>query len=82
MLNAEREMWAQEKEEFQRALSAAQAELSRVREELSKDAATRVPVSGHESDTDETTWPRAKVGSCFCKDRDQSSGELLLYSRI
>ena len=82
VLNAEREMWAQEKEEFQQALSAAQAELSRVREELSKEPAAFVPVSGHESDTDETTWPRAKVGWCFCKDRDQSSGQLLLYSRI
>ena len=50
VLNAEREMWAQEIEEFQQALSAAQVELSRVGEELRKEPASRVRVSGHESD--------------------------------
>ena len=50
MLNAEREMWAQEKEEFQKALSAAKVELSRLGEELRKEPASRVRVSGHESD--------------------------------
>ena len=55
-------MWNQEKEEFQQALSAARAEQSRVREELTKEPAARVPVSCHESNTDETTWPPAKVG--------------------
>lgn len=61
MLKAEREMWAQEKAESQQALRAAHSELSRLREEASKDAATRLPASGHESDTDDITWPRAKV---------------------
>ena len=55
-------MWAQEKAQSQQALRAAQVELARLREEVSKEAAARIPVSGHESDTDETTWPRAKVG--------------------
>lgn len=55
-------MWAQEKAESQQALRAAQTELSRLREEANKEAAARVPVSGRESETEEATWPRAKVG--------------------
>lgn len=62
MLNAERERWAQEKARSQQALRSAEAEVARLREEVSKDAPTRIPVSGHESDTEEVTWPRAKVG--------------------
>lgn len=61
VLKTEREIWAREKMESQQALRAAQVEQSRLREELNKDAATRIPVSGHESDSDEITWPRAKV---------------------
>lgn len=62
VLKSEREIWGREKMESQQALRAAQVELSRLREELNKEAATRIPVSSHESDTDEITWPRAKVG--------------------
>lgn len=67
MLNTERELWAQEKAESQQALRAAQAELARLREEVNKETAARIPVSGHESDADESTWPRAKVGVLFDK---------------
>ena len=55
-------MWAQEKARSQQALRSAEAEVARLREEAIKDAPTRIPVSGHESDTEEITWPRAKVG--------------------
>ena len=61
VLNAEREKWAQEKARSQQALRSAEAELARLKEEASKDAVPRIPVSGHESDTEEITWPRAKV---------------------
>ena len=66
MLNTEREMWAQERARSQQALRSAEAELARLREEISKDIGTpRIPVSSHESDTDEITWPRSKVGSVW-----------------
>ena len=55
-------MWAQEKAESQQALRAAHSELSRLREEVNRDAVARMPVSSHESDTNDTTWPHAKVG--------------------
>jgi len=61
VLNAEREKWAQEKARSQQALRSAEAELARLREEASKDAVPPIPVSGHESDTEEITWPRAKI---------------------
>lgn len=64
MLNAEREVWAQEKARSQQALRSAEAELARLNEEISKDTGTpRIPLSSRESDTDEITWPRSKVGS-------------------
>ena len=65
VLNAEREKWAQEKARSQEALRSAEAELARLREEASKDAFPHIPVSGHESDAEEITWPRAKVGSLY-----------------
>ena len=65
VLNAEREKWAQEKARSQQALRSAEAELARLREETMKDAVPHIPVSGHESDTEEITWPRAKVGSLY-----------------
>ena len=65
VLHAEREKWAQEKARSQQALRSAEAELARLREEASKDVAPRLPVSGHESDTEEITWPRAKVGELY-----------------
>ena len=55
-------MWAQEKARSQQALRLAEAELARLREENSKEPAMRIPVSSHGSDTEEVTWPRAKVG--------------------
>ena len=65
VLNAEREKWAQEKARSQQALRSAEVELARLKEEASKDTALRIPVSGHESYTDEITWPRAKVGELY-----------------
>lgn len=65
VLNAEREKWALEKARSQQALRSAEAELARLREEASKDDVPRIPVSGHESDTEETVWPRAKVGTLY-----------------
>ena len=62
VLKTERETWAREKTESQQALRTAQIELLRLKEELSKEAVTRAPVSGNEPVTEEITWPRAKVG--------------------
>lgn len=65
VLNAEREKWAQEKARSQQALRSAEVELARLKEEASKDTAPRIPVGGHESATEEITWPRAKVGEMY-----------------
>lgn len=79
VLKTEREIWAREKMESQQALRAAQVEQSRLREELNKDAATRIPVSGHESDSDEITWPRAKVSlQCSVVELGTSLGKYCL----
>ena len=67
VLKAEREKWAQEKARSQQALRSAEVELARLKEEVSKDTAPRIPVGGHESDTEEITWPRAKVGELYLR---------------
>lgn len=83
VLKTEREIWAREKMESQQALRAAQVEQSRLREELNKDAATRIPVSGHESDSDEITWPRAKVSlQCNVVELETSLGKHCLLCCI
>ena len=65
VLKAERERWAKEKAESQKALHAAQTELSRLRAETRKQSALRtlsnVPVSGHEPENERSTWSHAKV---------------------
>ena len=69
--------------ESQQALRAAQVEQSRLREELNKDAATRIPVSSHESDSDEITWPRAKVSlQCNVVELETSLGKYCLLCCI
>ena len=65
VLHAEREKWAQEKARSQQALRSAEAEVARLREEASKDSAPRIPVNSHKSDTEEITWPCAKVGELY-----------------